>query len=104
MLYEYNRGNNATNATNNITNVYGVSALNVRKCQRWFSRFKSGKYDLGDFKGRGRKICFDYNVLISLLEQDDGVTTEKLAQCLDSSSATVYRHLKKLGKVSKLGN
>jgi [histone H3]-lysine36 N-dimethyltransferase SETMAR len=84
MLYEYNKGNNATKATNNIQKIYGASALNVRKCQRWFSRFRSGHYDLEDFKGRGRKVRFDDNALLALLKQDDGVTVEKLAQYLTS--------------------
>ena len=33
---------NATQATNSICLVYGDHSLDVRTCQNWFARFKSG--------------------------------------------------------------
>jgi histone-lysine N-methyltransferase SETMAR len=47
MLYEFRKGNKATVATKNINDVY-PDALDVRKCQRWFSKFKTGNFDLND--------------------------------------------------------
>ncbi|EFN61376.1 hypothetical protein EAG_01364, partial [Camponotus floridanus] len=47
MLFEFHKGSNATVATKNICDVY-PNALDVRKCQRWFSKFKSGNFDLSD--------------------------------------------------------
>ena len=35
MVFEFHKGSNATVATKNICDVY-PSALDVRKCQRWF--------------------------------------------------------------------
>ncbi|KOC64958.1 hypothetical protein WH47_04547, partial [Habropoda laboriosa] len=29
-------------------NVYGKDVLSVRKCQRWFSKFRNGVLDLSD--------------------------------------------------------
>jgi hypothetical protein len=48
MLYEYKQGKNATVATKNITDVYGTDALDVRKCQRWFKRFRMGDLSVED--------------------------------------------------------
>ncbi len=44
---------NATVATKNICEVYG-DVLDVRKCQRWFARFRSGDLSLEDSTDRGR--------------------------------------------------
>ncbi|PRD21285.1 UNVERIFIED_CONTAM: hypothetical protein NCL1_52151 [Trichonephila clavipes] len=40
MLLEFHKGSNATVATKNICDVY-PSALDIRKCQRLFSKFRS---------------------------------------------------------------
>jgi [histone H3]-lysine36 N-dimethyltransferase SETMAR len=76
--------------------------LNSRKCRRWFSRFRSGNYDLRDVKRKVRKVQFDDNVLLSLLKQDNRVTIMEFAKFLYFSHSTVHRHLKKLGKICKL--
>jgi len=55
MLFEYHRGSNATVATANICGVY-PDALKVRKCQQWFSRFRSGNLDLTDGQHPGRPV------------------------------------------------
>jgi len=47
MFFEFHKGSNATVATKNICDVY-PSALDVRKCQRWFSKFRSGNFNLSD--------------------------------------------------------
>ena len=33
--------------------VYGDHALSERTCQKWFARFKSGDFDLGDRERAG---------------------------------------------------
>ncbi len=47
MLYEFRKRNNATQATKNINDIF-ENALDVRKTQRWFAKFRSG-----DLKNRG---------------------------------------------------
>ena len=42
VLYEFNLKKNATQATNSICLVYGDNVLDVRTCQNWFARFKTG--------------------------------------------------------------
>ena len=103
MLYEFKKGNNATAATKNIRDVYGEEALNTRKCQRWFQKFRSGDYSLTDEARSGRPIEFDDELLVATLDEDPAVTVEELAQKLNSTHSTVHRHLRRLGKVSKLG-
>ena len=48
MLFKFNEGKNAIEATKSICLVYGDNALNVRTCQNWFARFKTGDFDLND--------------------------------------------------------
>ncbi len=62
MLYEFHKENNATVATKNICEVYG-SVLKVRKCQQWFSRFRSGNVDLIDGQHTGRPVELDNDLL-----------------------------------------
>ena len=41
MLYEFRQGEKATKATEVICSVYGVDALNIRVCQKWFAKLVS---------------------------------------------------------------
>ncbi|GFV37429.1 HTH_48 domain-containing protein [Trichonephila clavipes] len=62
MLLGFHKGSNATVATKNICDVY-PSALDVRKCQSWFSKFRSGNFDLSDSHRSGRSTTFDNDVI-----------------------------------------
>ena len=53
MLFEFRKDIKATEATKNICDVYG-DVLDVRKCQRWFNKFRSGNVDLSDDHRSGR--------------------------------------------------
>ncbi|KOC69896.1 hypothetical protein WH47_09114, partial [Habropoda laboriosa] len=46
MLYEFKKGSTVQNAVKSICDVYGKDVLSVRKCQRWFSKFRNGVLDL----------------------------------------------------------
>ncbi|GFW15636.1 HTH_48 domain-containing protein [Trichonephila clavipes] len=67
MLLEYHKGSNATVATKNICDVY-PSALDVRKCQRRFSKFRSGNFDLSDSHRSGRPTTLDNDVIKGVSE------------------------------------
>ena len=103
MLYEFQKGNNATKATQNINDVYGNGSLNLRKCQRWLKKFQAGHLDLMDNERVSRPLKDDMAKLNDLVESEPTLTTHELAIKLNSSSSTIHRHLKTLGKVSKLG-
>ncbi|GFV99414.1 HTH_48 domain-containing protein [Trichonephila clavipes] len=62
MILEFHKDSNATVATKNICDVY-PSALDVRKCQRRFSKFRSGNFDLSGSHRLGRPTTSDNDVI-----------------------------------------
>lgn len=102
MLYEFRRGCRATNATKNICTVYG-NILDVRKCQRWFNKFRSGDVDLTDGHRPGRPVELKNDILRSAVENDPKQTIRQLADKLNSSWSSVQEHLHQIGKVNRDG-
>ncbi|CAG9578268.1 unnamed protein product, partial [Danaus chrysippus] len=100
MLFEFRKGNNATVATKNICDVY-PNALDIRKCQRWFSKFKSGNFDLSDSYRSGRPSALDNDVLRAEVEANPCQTIEELSNSLNKPWSTIQEHLKQIGKVSR---
>jgi HTH domain in Mos1 transposase/Winged helix-turn-helix DNA-binding len=105
LLHEFLDSNtNATRVTEKIKKIYGSDVFTVRTCQYWFSRFKSGNYRLKNAtKHVEHRSRFDNNKLISVLNENSEVTVKQLSQKLNEPSSTVHRHLRKLGKIPKLG-
>jgi len=54
LLYEFNKGNNATESAKNIKAVYEDRTINVSQCQRWFQKFRAGNCSLEDEPRPGR--------------------------------------------------
>ena len=54
MLYELNQEKNATQAAIAISSIYGENVVSVRTCQKWFTRFREGNFDLEDEQRPGR--------------------------------------------------
>lgn len=50
----------------------------------------------------GRYSDLDENLLKAILERNPCQSTRDIAESLNTSQSTVWRHLEKLGKVSKL--
>jgi len=103
LLYEFNKGHNATESARNIKAEYGDQTISVSQCQRWFQKFRAGNYNLEDEPRPGRSVELDEDVLQTLVEQNPIVTIEKLAEKLGFGHSTIHRHLRAIGKVSKLG-
>lgn len=106
MLYEYNlqkNEKNATQAAKSIQSVYGVNALDVRTCQRWFDRFKNGDFDLNDKERTGRPVEANDDRLEELLQEDPRKSSRDLALELSVTHTTVLSRLHALGKVQKVG-
>lgn len=102
MLYEFKRGSNATVATKNINNVYG-EMLDVRKCQKWFDRFRNGDISLEN-KPRGhRQSVVDNDVLKAIIEADPRQTLEELSVLLNCGVSSVWNHMKEIGKINRCG-
>ena len=102
MLYEFNRGSNATVAVKNICEVYG-QVISQTQCQRWFNRFREGDTSLQDHPKSGRPVELDNDVLKTIVESNPRQTIEELAEVLDCGWSTVQEHLNQIGKVNRAG-
>jgi len=96
LLYEFNKGNNATESARNIKAVYGNRTISVSQCQRWFKKFRAGNYGLEDEPRLGRSVELDEDVLQILTKQNLVVTVEELAEKLGFGHSTIHRHLRHL--------
>ncbi|XP_035742374.1 histone-lysine N-methyltransferase SETMAR-like [Vespa mandarinia] len=88
MLFEFRKSSNATVATKNIYDV-SPSALDVHKCQRWFSKFRSDNFDLSDFYRSGRPTTLDNDMLRAEVEANPCQTIEKLLNTLNQPWSTI---------------
>lgn len=101
LLFEFNKGHNATVATKNICDVYGRGAIDVRNSQRWFAKFRSGNLSTADEERAGRPSTTDDDVLKAILEADPRQNTRDIAMKMGINQSTVVRHLNRIGMVSK---
>jgi [histone H3]-lysine36 N-dimethyltransferase SETMAR len=102
MLYEFRSGSNVKEAHAKICAVY-KDALSLRKCERWFARFRSGDFNLNDRSRFGRPLEMDDVVLKSLVESDPKLSSREIAIILKNTHTTVLDHLHKIGKMNKCG-
>ncbi|XP_046819195.1 histone-lysine N-methyltransferase SETMAR-like [Vespa crabro] len=102
MLFEFRKSSNATVVTKNICDVY-LSALDIRKCQRWFSKFRSGNFDLSDSYRSGRPTTLDNDMLRAEVEANPCQTIEELSNTLNQPWSTIQEHLQQIGKISRAG-
>lgn len=87
-----------------LVDLYGEHALAKTQCFEWFSRFKSGDFDIKDKERPGQPKKFEDEELEALLDQDSCQTQEELAESLGVDQATISRRLKALGFIQKMGN
>lgn len=102
MLYEFKKGVKAATATKNICQVY-PNGLDVRKCQRWFSKFRSGDFNLFDSSRSGRPSILNNEILTAEVETNPRLTIGELSSTLEQAWSTVREHLQKIGKTNKAG-
>lgn len=102
MLFEFRQGKNASTATEEINRVY-PDALDVRKCQRWFAKFKAGNFQLQDSSKSGRSSNFDDEELRVTVEEDPRQSLADIASRMGESWSTIQRHMKQIGKVQNSG-
>lgn len=104
LIFLYNSKKKATEAHKIITEVYPRFAVDVRMCQRWFARFKSGDFDVEDRERPGQPKKFEDTELEELLSEDSSQTQEELAEALAVDRTTVCKRLQQLGMIRKVGN
>ena len=100
MLYEYIAWKkNDTQATNSICSVYGDDSLEVSTCQNWFTRFRSGDYDLNDKEGTVRSIEVDDDLSKALLEEDPRRSRRVLESEMSVSHIGMADRLRKFSRL-----
>ncbi|GFU72829.1 histone-lysine N-methyltransferase SETMAR [Trichonephila clavipes] len=102
MLLEFHKGSNAKVDTKNIYDVY-PSALDVRKCQRWFSKFRSGNLDLSGSYRSGRPTILDNDVIKGASGSKSMSKFEELSNALNQTWSTIQEHLQQVGKTNRAG-
>ena len=88
-------------ATQSIRSAYEESNIDVRTCQNWFARFRSGNFDLNDKDRSGRPAEADDEELQEILEEDPRKSTRELAKKLAVSHTTVWTRLKAFESLKK---
>jgi len=103
LLHLFRKGLRADAAPTEMTEVYGDDAPSQATAYRWFKRFKSSDFDMEDKQRSGRPSKLNDEELKKIVEEEPKTSVRELALKLQEPQTTVYRHLVKLGKVSKLG-
>ncbi|EZA47399.1 Histone-lysine N-methyltransferase SETMAR, partial [Ooceraea biroi] len=81
---------------------YGEDALKLRQCQNWFTKFRSGDFNVKDAPRSGRPIEIDDDKIKALIDSNRRLTTREIAENLNISKSSVENHSKRLGYISKL--
>ena len=105
MLYERvsSRKKRNTQAAIAISSIYGENVVSVRTCQKWFTRFREGNFDLEDEQRPGRPQELETEGLPALLDEDLRLSTRELAAQLNVDHSTVLRRLHDMDKINKVG-
>ena len=73
-----------------------------RQCQNWFSRFRSGDFDLKDAPRSGRPTEVDGDKIKAMIKNNRHSATQEIAEKLNISHTCVERYLKQLAYINKL--
>ncbi|GFU07453.1 histone-lysine N-methyltransferase SETMAR [Trichonephila clavipes] len=99
ILYEFQKGSITSIACKNLCAVFGKDIVNVRICQRWFSKFRTGDLSLQESYCYGQPFKIDNDVLRSMLENNPHLTSREIAEEFGIHHTTVGDHIKSLGNI-----
>lgn len=99
LLFLFDMKKNAAEAHRMLSDTYGEDAPTERTCENWFSRFKSGNFDLKDKERSGAPKKFEITKLQALIDENPCITQNELALQLDVNRGTISRNLLKLRKI-----
>lgn len=102
FLYEYKLGNNSKKAAENINKAFGQNTVKDRTIRFWFCKFKTGDTTLENQSRGHPDTALENDKLKALVESNPRVTVRELARHLGVGLATVWRHLKIIGKIKKM--
>ena len=94
MYYCYKRGLSPPEMSKEICSVFGDDITCPRTCQRWVSKFQNGNFVTKSAEGAGRPSLELEDQINFCFEEDAHSTTRSIAQSLDTSHQTVWRHMK----------
>ena len=97
-FFAFHKGSNKTISTKNIC-VVRPNALNFRKYQRLFSKFRYCNFDLSDSYWSGRSTILDNLVLKAEEETDPRQTTEEVSNKLYQLWSIIQKHLQQISKL-----
>ncbi|XP_078051651.1 histone-lysine N-methyltransferase SETMAR, partial [Augochlora pura] len=97
ILYEFQKGSNASVACKNLCLVFGKDIVNVRTCQRWFSKFRSGDPSLQESDRSERSSKIGNDVLQSMLENNPQLTSREIVEEFGIHHTTVGDQIKSFG-------
>ena len=101
MLYYFKKGKNTTETHKKICAVYGEGAVTVRRCQKWFPKFRAGDFLLDDAPRQGRPVEVDSDQIETLTENNQRYTTWEIADIRKISKSSTENHLHQLGYVNR---
>lgn len=103
MLHHYKHGIYVRDAAELICEAFGPGTVSKSTCCNWYQRFESDDYSLEDQPRSGRPEEINDDALLQVIEADPMQTARQLAVQFSVSHVTIINHLRRLGKVSKLG-
>ena len=104
ILYDFRAGLKAAESHHRLCQAFGQDVVSHQTVFNWYHRFRSGNYSIEDEIRSGRPSELDNEELRKLVESNPKLTTREMATTLGTDQSTIVRHLKMLGKVSKLGS
>ncbi|GFX57967.1 histone-lysine N-methyltransferase SETMAR [Trichonephila clavipes] len=103
MFLEFHKGSNATVVTKNICDVY-PNALDFCKCQRWFSKFKSGNFDFSDSHRSERPTTLVNDVIKDASGSKSVSDNRGTVKCsYNQPWSSIQEHLQQIGKTNRAG-
>ena len=73
----------------------------VRAIQYWFTKFRKGNFNPEDAERSGLHPVLNSDDLRTVVNANPFQSCQNIAQTINSSTSTVFQHLKEIGKVSK---
>ena len=102
ILYEFKLGSKPIECYRRLVKAHGEDSISEVTVRRWWSKFKSGDYDIKDKPRDGRPLSVSESDLKAKVEANPAVTCKELAVELGVSGETVRTRLHALGKVHRL--
>lgn len=103
LIFCYHLKKTAAESHRMLVEAYGEHALGKSQCFEWFKKFKSGDFDVRNAeRGRPPKKFEDAD-LQAMLDEDDALSQQQLADQLNVTREAVSIRLKAMGKIQKVG-